>query len=109
MQFVAFRAAAREARAAASPPLSRNAVAAPVATAAASTAVTPVPPPLAGVPPQLVPGGSGRGTGQAPSRGSGGPSAPLDDLAAYAGLLQRVFVGLLMAWTLLVALGIVPD
>ena len=27
-------------------------------------------------------------------------------LAAYAGLLQRVFLGLLMAWTLLVALGI---
>ena len=27
-------------------------------------------------------------------------------LAGYAGLLQRVFVGLLMVWTLLVALGI---
>jgi len=28
-------------------------------------------------------------------------------LAPYAGLLQRVFVGLLMAWTLLVAVGVV--
>ena len=26
--------------------------------------------------------------------------------AGYAGLYQRVFVGLLMAWTLLIALGI---
>ena len=30
----------------------------------------------------------------------------LNDLAGYAGLLQRIFVGLLMAWTLLVALGV---
>jgi hypothetical protein len=30
----------------------------------------------------------------------------LSDLAGYAGLLQRTFLGLLMAWTLLVALGV---
>ena len=30
----------------------------------------------------------------------------LNDLAGYAGLLQRIFIGLLMAWTLLVALGV---
>ena len=30
----------------------------------------------------------------------------LNDLAGYAGLFQRIFIGLLMAWTLLVALGV---
>jgi hypothetical protein len=30
-----------------------------------------------------------------------------DDTGRYAGLFQRVFMGLLMAWTLLVALGVV--
>jgi hypothetical protein len=30
----------------------------------------------------------------------------LSSLAGYAGLLQRIFLGLLMAWTLLAALGI---
>jgi len=56
----------------------------------------------ADVPPQLVEvsdaGPSGRGAGAAPAWVAG-----LDD---YAGLLQRVFVGLLMLWTLLVALGV---
>jgi hypothetical protein len=30
----------------------------------------------------------------------------LSDLAGYAGLFQRLFLALLMLWTLLVALGI---
>jgi hypothetical protein len=30
----------------------------------------------------------------------------LNDLAGYAGLLQRISLALLMAWTLLVALGV---
>ncbi len=63
--------------------------------------------PLVGVPPQLGPGGPGQATGRAPGGGpGGGTSVSLAGLAGYAGLLQRVFVGLLMAWTLLVALGI---
>jgi hypothetical protein len=105
-QFLAFGAAAREARAAAaSPAASPNAGVAPAASATPETAAVSaaVPPPLVGVPPQLGPGGSGQATGRAPG---GGTPVSLAGLAGYAGLLQRVFVGLLMAWTLLVALGI---
>ena len=112
-QFVAFGAAAREARAGAtspaSPAASPNAGVTPAAAATPETAAVSAaaPPPLAGVPPQLAPGGPGQATGRA-FRGSpgGGSSVSLADLAGYAGLLQRIFVGLLMAWTLLVALGI---
>ena len=44
--------------------------------------------------------------GPSPAGRGDGPSASLTDLAGYAGLLQRIFIGLLMAWTLLVALGV---
>ena len=39
-------------------------------------------------------------------RVAGGAPTALNDLAGYAGLFQRVFLALLMLWTLLVALGI---
>lgn len=93
VQFVAFGAAAREARASAA---SASAPAsAPSAGSAASVAAAP--PPLSGAAPQL--------------RTAAGPvavarSSALQGLAGYAGLFQRIFVGLLMAWTLLVALGV---
>ncbi len=119
-QFAAFGAAAREARAGAagaaspaaspvaSPAAGWNADVTPALAATPETAAVSaaVPPPLAGVPPQLA-GGPGQARGRAP-RGSsgGGSSVSLAGLAGYAGLLQRIFVGLLMAWTLLVALGI---
>ena len=120
-QFVAFGAAAREARAArggaaspgarlaASPAAGSLAGASPAAAATPQTAaaVAAAPPPLGGVPPQLASGGSGQTTGRALRGGPGGGSpVSLADLAGYAGLLQRIFVGLLMAWTLIVALGI---
>ena len=65
-----------------------------------------VPPPLAGVPPQLAGGPAGDGPGVPRRRLRRRLVVSLADLAGYAGLLQRIFVGLLMAWTLLVALGI---
>ena len=98
-QFAAFGTAAREARsaeAAAGDPAGGPAGEPAVAPAAASAASA------AGVPPQLT-GGSDAG------RGGGAPGSARfasHGLAGYAGLLQRVFVGLLMFWTLLVALGI---
>jgi Protein of unknown function (DUF998) len=104
-QFVAFGAAAREARAAAPP------AAAPVIMTAASIAAHPSAPaaasapPLADVPPQLAGAGSAAGTHPAPASGGSSSLSP-SSLAGYAGLLQRIFLGLLMAWTLLVALGI---
>jgi hypothetical protein len=118
VQFVAFGAAAREARvgAAPRPPVSPPS-AGPQPPAAAQPAVSaanagaaasaPVPPPLAGVPAQLTPGGSTWAhAGRAAIRSAGGSGFSVGDLAAYAGFFQRVFVGLLMTWTLLVALGI---
>ena len=98
VQFVAFGAAAREAREA-----REGAALAAVGTAAAVPAT---PPQLAGVPPQLAAGLAGS-PGRPSTEGRGdGPSVALNDLAGYAGLLQRIFIGLLMAWTLLVALGV---
>ena len=80
----------------------------------AAAAVVRAAPPATGVPPQLgaglaAPAGAGprpRPDGPSGPAGSAAPSGLLHDLAGYAGLYQRVFVGLLMAWTLLVALGI---
>ena len=51
--------------------------------------------------------GPARATGRATRRARRRRRRPsCADLAGYAGLLQRIFVGLLMVWTLLVALGI---
>jgi Protein of unknown function (DUF998) len=125
VQFVAFGAAAREARSAAPAPFTAergNASApatlapgssapvgapgtapgapAPCATAPAMAAAS-----AAGIPPQL---GAPFAGGTAP-RAGGRPaasSAGLRYLAGHAGLFQRVFVGLLMVWTLVVAFGI---
>jgi hypothetical protein len=80
-----------------------------VPSASAPAAPSPpagVPPQLGGVPPQLG-GGGAQSHGRPSAAGRrAGSSASLDDLAGYAGLLQRIFIGLLMAWTLLVALGV---
>ncbi|NLE22813.1 MAG: DUF998 domain-containing protein [Actinobacteria bacterium] len=136
LQFVAFGAAARAARSGSSAaPAAGPAAATDGAAARASGGPVTLPPQTAAVasgaqpaaayrpdvPPQLA----------APLRPAAGPdagatrSAPLsagsaagrlgdrlgsfslDDLGRYAGLFQRVFVGLLMAWTMLVAVGIV--
>lgn len=111
VQFVAFGVAAGEARTAA------EGAALAAAAGVATTAVTPdAAAPPAGVPPQLTAAGQtppGARSGRAPTvrRGPGDrardPLAVFGALAPYAGLLQRVFVGLLMAWTLLVAVGVV--
>jgi Protein of unknown function (DUF998) len=108
VQFVAFGAAAREARAAA--PLA-VAVAAPVAARKPPVwdAVAAAPAPaiarqLASVPPQL--GARAAADVRPARRPADATKAALQRLAGYAGLFQRVFVGLLMAWTLLVALGL---
>jgi hypothetical protein len=42
-------------------------------------------------------------------RPAGAAPGLLRGLAGYAGLCQRVFVGLLVAWTLLVALGLLAS
>ena len=89
VQFVAFGAAARESRTAA--PTS-PAVAQPLAT---------------GIPPQLGAGSLGIDRAVHGARSAGAPTGALHDLAGYAGLYQRIFVGLLMAWTMLVALGLI--
>jgi hypothetical protein len=130
VQFVAFGAAAREAQS--GPPAAGMVLPAgtlapagtpdPAGTPAPAEPVTagepaqPVVAPqlVAGVPPQL---GSDTGARTAAARQArtataqwtrpaGDPNATgmLHDLACYAGLYQRIFVGLLMAWTLLVAL-----
>ena len=96
VQFVAFGAAAREARASA-PGAGHAASAGPSAPAA--------PPPAGGVLPQL-----GASAGAVPGgRPDGAATGLLHGLAGYAGLCQRVFVGLLVAWTLLVALGLLAS
>jgi hypothetical protein len=96
-QFVAFGAAAREAR---------SAEAATAGDPAGDPAIAPAAAPLvsaaAGVPPQLAGGSDAGQSGRAP----GSARALFHGLAGYAGLLQRVFVGLLMIWTAAVALGI---
>ncbi len=115
VQFVAFGAAAREAReareardaatlAAAGSGLVQAPAAAPAAVAA--TAAPVAPPQLAHVPPQLAAGLAGSPVRPSPAGRAGGGSVSLNDLAGYAGLLQRIFLALLMAWTLLVALGV---
>ena len=98
VQFVAFGAAEREARAPAPGAAGPAAPAAEPSTPAA-------PPPVGGVPPQL-----GASAGAPPAgRPAGAATGLLHGLAGYAGLCQRVFVGLLMAWTLLVALGLLAS
>jgi len=122
VQFIAFGAQARETQAAAGRLLSgavqtgAPAVASAPAAAMPSPAVVspPAPAPLAaGVPPQL--GVAPAAPATRPAVAAASPPRPdrpdgsaglLHDLAGYAGLYQRLFVGLLMAWTLLVALGI---
>jgi hypothetical protein len=106
VQVVAFGAAAREAPAGMA---AGSATPAPPETVAAEPVSPAVAPPLAaGVPPQL--GTETRvGTRAAPRArpaGTAVDSGALHDLASYAGLYQRIFVGLLMAWTLLVALSL---
>jgi hypothetical protein len=99
-QFVAFGSAAREARSAEAAPAgdrtgdaAGDPTLAPAAAPAAASA--------AGVPPQLT------GVSDAGRRKHAPVSAASVSrgLTGYAGLLQLVFVGLLMLWTLLVALG----
>jgi hypothetical protein len=65
-----------------------------------------VPPPLGAVPPQLSATRSAPQASPPAHRVAGGAAAALRDLAGYAGLFQRLFLALLMLWTLLVALGI---
>ena len=110
VQFIAFGEAAREARA--STPGAGPAP--PAAEPSAPAAPPPVaPPPAPGVPPQL-----GASAGAPPARRPGAALARrpagagtgfLHGLAGYAGVCQRVFVGLLVAWTLLVALGLLAS
>ncbi len=101
VQFVAFGAAAREAREA-----REGGRAVGRGRGTGRPPCRPTPPQLAGVPPQLAAGLAGS-PGRPSTEGRGdGPSVALNDLAGYAGLLQRIFIGLLMAWTLLVALGV---
>ena len=112
VQFVAFGAAAREAQAAApagtldagrAAARRRRRIAGP---RAACTAARPRRPPAARRRDQCGKHGPTRGPGLRPPPPA---AAALHDLASYAGLYQRLFVGLLMAWTLLVALGIAPN
>ena len=114
VQFVAFGAAAREARTAAPTSLAAaSSVPAGTAVGGAGAGVASSPAvaqPLApGVPPQL---GAGSRTVEGAARSArpaGAPTGVLHDLASYAGLYQRIFVGLLMAWTALVALGLIAS
>ena len=118
VQFVAFGAQAREARSAAAGPQVPGAAEAGVPAAMSSSAAaasaaaavsSPAPaPPAAGVPPLLGAGLAAPAPATSPPRPDRphGPAGLLHDLAGYAGLYQRIFVGLLMAWTLLIALGI---
>lgn len=112
VQFVAFGSAAREARSAAaaagdravdpagSPSGGSSGV--PAGDPAIAPAVTPAAASAAGVPPQLSGGDDAGRSKRAPLSAASASRG----LAGYAGLLQRVFVGLLMLWTLLVALGV---
>ena len=113
VQFVAFGAQAREARSVAPAPAVLPALpASAVELPSPAVELPPAPPPLAaGVPPQLAaaaPRAVAAVTRSRPDRPDrpGGSAGLLHDLASYAGLYQRIFVGLVMAWTLLVALGI---
>lgn len=103
VQLAGFWAAAREARSVAA-----ASAADPGGTPAAPAGDPGVAPAAAGVPPQLTGGAAGASGSSAGPRGSaaGSASALSRGLADYAGLLQRVFVGLLMLWTLVVALAI---
>jgi hypothetical protein len=109
VQFIAFGAAARSARAdlpsaaSATEPARPQTPAVAGGVGAASTAAAP--PPLAGVPPRLA-ASPGAGRPSAAQGVSAGLAGALDDLGGYAGLFQRIFVGLLLAWTLLVALRV---
>jgi hypothetical protein len=115
VQFAAFGAAAREARisapapsAAGPPAVSAGAVVKEAGAGASSSPALAQPLPV-GVPPQLAVGSA---PAQGAARGARLPSAStgvLHDLAGYAGLYQRIFVGLLMAWTMLVALGLIAS
>ncbi len=113
VQFVAFGAAARESRATASASLvaaspavladtgAREVAAAAPSFPAAAQALAP------GIPPQLgAPAAQGAARG---ARSPGTSTGALHDLAGYAGLYQRIFVGLLMAWTMLVAVGLIAS
>jgi len=109
VQFVAFGSAAREARSAAAAAAGDRAVdpaaspsGDPSGVPAIAPAVTPAAASAAGVPPQLSGGEDAGGDKRAPLSAASASRG----LAGYAGLLQRVFVGLLMLWTLLVALGV---
>ncbi len=113
VQFVAFGSAAREARSAAAAAAGDPAVGpagdpssdpsgVPAGDPAIAPAVTPAAASAAGVPPQLSGGEDAGGNKRAPLSAASASRG----LAGYAGLLQRVFVGLLMLWTLLVALGV---
>jgi len=105
-QLVAFGSAAREARGAeaaqagtpADDPFGDPAIAPAAAPAAFATSSASA----AGVPPQLTGGSDGGQSGRAPASAA----SVSRGLAGYAGLLQRVFVGLLMIWTVAVALGV---
>ena len=109
VQFVAFGAQAREARSAAAGQLVPGAAgaAAPAAMGASAAA-----PPLLGA--GLAARAAAARPASAPAAAAsvprpdrpGGAAGLLHDMASYAGLYQRVFVGLLMVWTLLAALGI---
>lgn len=122
LQFVAFSAAAVSAAAAVP---TAAATVSPGAAAAIPAAAAPAPPQL-GVPSQLaapsrpatarpaavVPPAQALGVplgppSRRPGLGSGRAAFSREDLGRYAGLLQRVFTGLLMVWTLLVAVGVV--
>jgi hypothetical protein len=88
VQLVAFWAAARVAQTAAAGPEPLNG--GPRIPAVALSSAPP------GIPPVL----------EAPAPTAGGPAPAIGGLAGCAGLLQRIFIGLLMAWTFIVALGI---
>jgi hypothetical protein len=92
LQLLAFGAAAREAHVSVPRSTAPQTVVAPSPTAAEQAFA----PPLSGVAPQLTAAGS---------TGAVRRPVALSDLAGYAGLFQRVFVALIMLWTLLVALG----
>ena len=106
VQFVAFGAAAREAREAREAAALAAAGSGPRGGTCRRPRRRAPPPQLAGVPPQLAAGLAGSPGRPSPAGRGGSPSVSLNDLAGYAGLLQRIFIGLLMAWTLLVALGV---
>ncbi len=104
VQFVAFGAAAREAQAAAPDATAMPAAVDPAPPSPAPALAREVPPQL-GVETDGARADARRGRPPVVTAGRGA----LHDLASYAGLYQRLFVGLLMAWTLLVALGLLSS